>query len=77
MAAQNSDSADQQLALLQDQLTVLLSRYTPDHPDVIKTQSQIAELKRRMAEPVKGTPRPIPTPRLPTSRLRFRRCEQK
>jgi polysaccharide chain length determinant protein (PEP-CTERM system associated) len=49
----NSDSADQQLALLQDQLTVLLSRYTPDHPDVIKTQSQIAELKRRMAEPVK------------------------
>jgi polysaccharide chain length determinant protein (PEP-CTERM system associated) len=49
----NSDSADQQLTLLQDQLTVLLSRYTPDHPDVIKTQSQIAELKRRMAEPVK------------------------
>lgn len=49
----NADSADQQLALLQDQLTVLLSRYTPDHPDVIKTQSQIAELKRRMAEPVK------------------------
>jgi polysaccharide chain length determinant protein (PEP-CTERM system associated) len=51
----NADSADQQLALLQDQLTVLLSRYTPDHPDVIKTQSQIAELKRRMAEPVKET----------------------
>lgn len=49
----NADSADQQLVLLQDQLTVLLSRYTPDHPDVIKTQSQIAELKRRMAEPVK------------------------
>jgi polysaccharide chain length determinant protein (PEP-CTERM system associated) len=49
----NADSADAQLALLQDQLTVLLSRYTPDHPDVIKTQSQIAELKRRMAEPVK------------------------
>jgi polysaccharide chain length determinant protein (PEP-CTERM system associated) len=55
----NADSADQQLALLQDQLTVLLSRYTPDHPDVIKTQSQIAELKRRMAEPVKeATPDP-------------------
>ena len=39
----NPDSADQQLSLLQDQLTNLLSRYTPDHPDVIKTQSQIAE----------------------------------
>jgi polysaccharide chain length determinant protein (PEP-CTERM system associated) len=49
----NPDSADQQLALLQDQLTNLLSRYTPDHPDVIKTESQIAELKKRMAEPPK------------------------
>jgi polysaccharide chain length determinant protein (PEP-CTERM system associated) len=49
----NLDSADQQLSLLQDQLTVLLSRYTPDHPDVIKTESQIAELKKRMAEPPK------------------------
>jgi polysaccharide chain length determinant protein (PEP-CTERM system associated) len=49
----NLDSADQQLALLQDQLTTLLSRYTPDHPDVIKTESQIAELKKRMAEPPK------------------------
>jgi polysaccharide chain length determinant protein (PEP-CTERM system associated) len=53
----SADSADQQLTLLQDQLTNLLSRYTPDHPDVIKTQSQIAELKKRMAEPVK-TPTP-------------------
>jgi polysaccharide chain length determinant protein (PEP-CTERM system associated) len=49
----NPDSADLQLSLLQDQLTNLLSRYTPDHPDVIKTQSQIAELKKRMAEPPK------------------------
>jgi uncharacterized protein involved in exopolysaccharide biosynthesis len=38
---------------LQDKLTDLLSRYTPDHPDVIKTESQIAELKKRMAEPPK------------------------
>jgi polysaccharide chain length determinant protein (PEP-CTERM system associated) len=53
----NPDSADQQLAALQDQLTALLSRYTPDHPDVIKTESQIAELKKRMAEPTK-TPAP-------------------
>jgi len=49
----NPDSADQQLSLLQDKLTDLLSRYTPDHPDVIKTESQIAELKKRMAEPPK------------------------
>ena len=64
----SADSADQQLALLQDQLTVLLSRYTPDHPDVIKTQSQIAEFKRRMAEPAKepapdSNARPYTNPR--------------
>jgi polysaccharide chain length determinant protein (PEP-CTERM system associated) len=51
---QNPDTADQQLANLQDQLTSLLSRYTPDHPDVIKTQSQIAELRKRMADPSKA-----------------------
>src|ERR1700676_4488428 len=56
----NPDSADQQLALLQDQLTNLLSRYTPDHPDVIKTESQIAELKKRMAEPPKPAPSNAP-----------------
>ena len=56
----NPDSADQQLSLLQDQLTNLLSRYTPDHPDVIKTESQIAELKKRMAEPPKQAPANAP-----------------
>jgi polysaccharide chain length determinant protein (PEP-CTERM system associated) len=54
---QNPDSADQQLSLLQDQMTNLMARYTPDHPDVVKLQSQIAELKKRMAEPAKA-----PTP---------------
>jgi uncharacterized protein involved in exopolysaccharide biosynthesis len=56
----NADSADQQLALLQDKLTDLRSRYTPDHPDVIKTESQIAELRKRMAEPPKQTPANAP-----------------
>jgi polysaccharide chain length determinant protein (PEP-CTERM system associated) len=57
VGGQSADSADQQLGLLEDQLTTLLSKYTPDHPDVIKTQNQIAELKKRMAEPAK-TPAP-------------------
>jgi polysaccharide chain length determinant protein (PEP-CTERM system associated) len=56
----NVDAADQQLALLQDKLTDLRSRYTPDHPDVIKTESQIAELKKRMAEPPKQAPANAP-----------------
>jgi polysaccharide chain length determinant protein (PEP-CTERM system associated) len=56
----NPDSADAQLSLLQDKLTDLLSRYTPDHPDVIKTESQIAELKKRIAEPPKQAPANAP-----------------
>jgi polysaccharide chain length determinant protein (PEP-CTERM system associated) len=52
---QNPDSADAQLTALQDQLTTLQSRYTEDHPDVIKTKNQLAELKKRMAEPAKET----------------------
>jgi polysaccharide chain length determinant protein (PEP-CTERM system associated) len=46
---QNPETLEQQLSLLQDQLTALESRYTPQHPDVIKTKSQIDELKKRMA----------------------------
>ena len=47
---QNPETAEQQLSALQDQLTALEARYTPEHPDVIKVQSQITELKKRMAE---------------------------
>jgi polysaccharide chain length determinant protein (PEP-CTERM system associated) len=46
---QNPDSLEQQMAVLQDQLAALLSRYTPEHPDVIKLKSQIEELKKRLA----------------------------
>ncbi|HUN63570.1 MAG TPA: GNVR domain-containing protein [Candidatus Sulfotelmatobacter sp.] len=46
---QNQDTLEQQLETLQDQLTALLSKYTPEHPDVIKTKSEIQEIKRRMA----------------------------
>lgn len=63
---QNPETADQQLIALQDQLTNLLARYTPDHPDVIKAQSQIAELKKRMAEPSK-TPTPAASAALATA----------
>jgi polysaccharide chain length determinant protein (PEP-CTERM system associated) len=53
---QNPETADQQLTALQEQLTTLQSRYTPDHPDVVKLQAQIAETKKRMAEPGKAAP---------------------
>jgi polysaccharide chain length determinant protein (PEP-CTERM system associated) len=51
---QNPETQDQELSLLQDQLAALLAKYTPEHPDVIKLKTQIADLKRRMAE----TPEP-------------------
>jgi polysaccharide chain length determinant protein (PEP-CTERM system associated) len=47
---QNPDTQEQQLASLQDQMTVLLTRYTPEHPDLIKLKAQIEDLKKRMSE---------------------------
>jgi uncharacterized protein involved in exopolysaccharide biosynthesis len=52
---QNAETQEQQLNNLQEQLAMLLSRYTPQHPDVIKVQSQIEELKKRMSQDP-GTP---------------------
>ncbi len=53
---QNPDTQEKQLANLQDQLTTLLTRYTPEYPDVIKLKTQIEDLKKRMSEePAVGT----------------------
>ncbi len=41
---------DQQMAALQGQLLQAESRYTQDHPDVIKLRRDVAELKRKMQE---------------------------
>jgi len=46
---QTTDTLSQQLETLQDQLSALLAKYTPEHPDVVKTKTQIEEVKRRMA----------------------------
>jgi polysaccharide chain length determinant protein (PEP-CTERM system associated) len=45
----NPETSEQQLSALQDQLTNLLARYTPEHPDVIKLTSQIEELRKQSA----------------------------
>ena len=47
---QNPETQEQQLTSLQEQLATLLSRYTPQHPDIIKVKSQIEELKKRLAQ---------------------------
>ncbi len=49
-AGQNPETLDQQLDALQAQLTALESKYTNDHPDVIKTKNDIAVLKQKIAE---------------------------
>ncbi len=53
---QNPETAEQQLGVLQDQLTSLQARYTPEYPDVIKLKSQIEELKKQMAVAPKNSP---------------------
>jgi polysaccharide chain length determinant protein (PEP-CTERM system associated) len=45
----SSETPDQQLNALENQLAGLEARYTPEHPDVVKLKSQIEELKKRMA----------------------------
>jgi polysaccharide chain length determinant protein (PEP-CTERM system associated) len=40
----------QQLSQLQAQLIDLQARYTEDHPDVIKTKADIAQVKKKLAE---------------------------
>lgn len=52
---QNPETLEHQLSALEDQLTALESRYTSAHPDVIKTQNQIDELKKRIAASPKVT----------------------
>jgi polysaccharide chain length determinant protein (PEP-CTERM system associated) len=63
---QNPETQDQELAALQQQLSALLAKYTPEHPDVIKVKAQIAELNRKMAE----APTTKPAPSVAQSALR-------
>ena len=44
------DALDHQLSTLQSQLVTLQSRYTEDHPDILKLKREIAKLKKQMNE---------------------------
>ena len=46
----NPQTLEKQLSELQSQLLSLEARYTADHPDVIKTKSDISEVKKKLAE---------------------------
>lgn len=47
---QNPESLDQQLSALQTQLAELKSKYTEDHPDVIRVNNDIDSLKKKMSD---------------------------
>jgi polysaccharide chain length determinant protein (PEP-CTERM system associated) len=49
-SASNPQTLQQQLSLLQTQLIDLEARYTANHPDVIKTRADIANVKKKLAE---------------------------
>jgi len=57
----NPQTLEEQLRAEQDQLTVLESRYTAEHPDVIKANNRIMELKKRMAETSNSDKTPAPS----------------
>jgi len=58
---QNPDTLEQQLATLQDQLSQMLLRYTPDYPDVVKLRAQIEALKSRLSAEMETKPAPQST----------------
>jgi uncharacterized protein involved in exopolysaccharide biosynthesis len=49
-SASNPQTLQQQLSQLQAQLIDLEARYTEDHPDVIKTKADIAQVKKKLTE---------------------------
>jgi len=61
---ENPESLEDQLRARQEQLTVLLSRYTQEHPDVVKLKNEIADLKRKIDEG--PNPSDAPKPRKAT-----------
>ena len=47
---QNPETLEQQLAAVEEQLNVLRSKYTEDHPDVTKAKRDLEALKKKIAE---------------------------
>ncbi len=49
-SSSNPQTLEQQLTQLQGQLMQLQARYTDDHPDVIKTKADIAEIEKKLKQ---------------------------
>ena len=53
-AVSGTQTLDQQLASAQSALNMLESRYTPDHPDVVKARQVVADLQKKMEAAAQG-----------------------
>jgi uncharacterized protein involved in exopolysaccharide biosynthesis len=58
LSSTNPQTLEQELTQLQTQLRQLQARYTDDHPDVIKTKADIAEVKKKLDEVNNATAAP-------------------
>jgi polysaccharide chain length determinant protein (PEP-CTERM system associated) len=56
---ENPESLEDQLRARQEQLTLLQSRYTDEHPDVVKLKSEIEDLKKKIDQ----APNPADSPK--------------
>jgi uncharacterized protein involved in exopolysaccharide biosynthesis len=54
----NPDNLDQQLTSLRNELQSLRTRYTDQHPDVIRVKEEIAQLERKMQDSGRDQPQP-------------------
>jgi polysaccharide biosynthesis transport protein len=52
----NDGSPQGRLNSLQNQLAILLNKYTPSHPEVLKTQAEIDDLRQQIASAKKSPP---------------------
>src|SRR5215467_11575807 len=56
---ENPESLEDQLKARQEQLTVIRSRYTEEHPDVVKLKNEIGDLKKK----IDADPNPTDSPK--------------
>jgi polysaccharide chain length determinant protein (PEP-CTERM system associated) len=59
-----SETPDRQLSDLEQQLSALEAKYTPEHPDVVKLRNQIEDFKKRMTAIPKPDDKSITTPKI-------------
>lgn len=57
-AGQNPESLEDQLRTRREQLAVLQSRYTAEHPDVVKMKNEIAQLEKKVQDSGSSTEAP-------------------